>query len=241
MATNRVWARQIARGERKIVQKNRAVEPKFPHTMDACLAVFDRLGTSDLAQGPGKADTEKGWVESEAPSNSDADFRLDQLWASDPLLARLGTKAARLIRRQKNLASPAEIELVKGDVQAQQSKLIEDLEADIKRALERGTQRAPGGIKRPINVTVLDLNQGTEKVEEADIPSKRHIERLEDQVSLEADWVAVARPVLSAFDESLRGGAPTAEESLQQYAHFFSYKDEVPATNNETPDRKSVV
>lgn len=237
-AANQLWTSDIARGERKVDQDNRAVGPKLPHAMDARLAAFDWLGTSDLARGPCKADKEKGWVESKAPPASGAGLlELDQLWASDPLLARLVIKATRPNPRQKNLASPAQIEIVKGDVQAQQSNLMEDFKADIKRALERGTQRAPGGKKRPINVTVLDLSQGTEKVEEADGPSTRHIERLEEHVALKADWVAVAGPDLAASDEPLRGGAPMAEEkeSLHQHAYVFPETDDVPVSNNWGP------
>ena len=232
VAADRLWTSDIVRGERKVDQDNRAVEPELPHTMDARLAAFDRLGASHLARGPGMADKEKGSVESKAPASDAILVELDQLWASDPLLAPLGMKTTRLIPREKNLASPAQIEIVKGDVQAQQSNLMDD----IKRALERGNQRAPCGKKRPINVTVLDLSQDTEKVEEADSHSTRHIGRLKEHVALKADWVAVAGPKLAASDEPLRGGAPTAEEeSLQQYAHFFSDTDEVPASNNGGP------
>lgn len=231
----RLTATNRYRGERKVKQDKRAVEPKL-HTTDARLAVFDRLGASDLARGPCKADKEKGWVESKAPPASDAGL-LDQLWASDPLLAELGIKRTRLIPRQDYLASPAQAEIVKGDVQAQQSNLMEDFKADIKRALERGTQRAPGGKKRPINVTVLDLSQRTEKVEEADGPSNRNIDRLEEHVAFKTNWVAVAGPEAAASDEPLRGGEPMAaeKESLHQYAHLFSETDEMLVSNNRGP------
>ena len=220
-----------------IDQDNRAVKPKLPHTMDARMTTFDRLGASDLARGPCKADMKKGWVESEAPPASDAGLvELDQPWASDSVLVRLGIKETRLIPGEKDNASPAHVEIEKGNVQGQQFNLLEEFKADIKSALERGTQRAPGGKKRATNVTVLDLSQGPEKVEEADGPSTRDIERLEEHIALGLDWVAVARPELAASDEPLRGGAPTAEEeSLQQYSHFPSDTDEVSASNSWGP------